>query len=280
MQQSLHQNFAANLMSLCARQGSIAGVCRDLGINRQQFNKYLTGGSLPNPQTLARICAHFGIEQRHLFDIPHGFRNHQPVKPSADRDRPRELTPSLLAGLNSLAEHGRQESLREGCYLIYYPWRRDPSMCTCSAMFVKRRDGMMLFTRLTKFRALGRKQRYFVKGRHDGVILNIGRTLYLVGRNSSGLKDVNLMVFGTSNALSAEFITGLALVTDAAGQPLALRVTAVYQGNWDCLRRAIAAIGILPADSPDVPPEVRDSITRPLGSTIPALVPFGLVDAL
>ena len=33
--------FAANLRTLCDQQGSIAGLCRKINVNRQQFNKYL-----------------------------------------------------------------------------------------------------------------------------------------------------------------------------------------------------------------------------------------------
>src|SRR5260221_599391 len=54
---TLKQNFATNLRLLCGRHRSVSEVCRRLAINRQQFNKYLAGPSLPSSATLVRICA-------------------------------------------------------------------------------------------------------------------------------------------------------------------------------------------------------------------------------
>lgn len=49
------------LRELCAKHGSIAAVCREIGINRQQFNRYLTGETRPSAYIMARIEDFFGI---------------------------------------------------------------------------------------------------------------------------------------------------------------------------------------------------------------------------
>ena len=64
---SLHSKFAANLRRKCANFGSIAEVCRGVGINRQQFNKYLAGNSIPNALTLRKICIFLDIQEQSLF---------------------------------------------------------------------------------------------------------------------------------------------------------------------------------------------------------------------
>ncbi len=53
--------FGKNLRELCLRHGSIAAVCRQMGVNRQQFNRYLTGETKPSAHTLIRIEEFFGI---------------------------------------------------------------------------------------------------------------------------------------------------------------------------------------------------------------------------
>ncbi|WP_321185920.1 helix-turn-helix domain-containing protein [Pseudooceanicola sediminis] len=60
--------FGANLRQLSARYPSIAGLCRDLGINRTQFNRYLSGESFPRPDVLHRICQFFGTDARILLE--------------------------------------------------------------------------------------------------------------------------------------------------------------------------------------------------------------------
>ena len=60
-------NFAANLKWLCGLRTSIAEVCRATGINRQQFNRYLAGTSVPSALIMRRICGHFGVPEELMF---------------------------------------------------------------------------------------------------------------------------------------------------------------------------------------------------------------------
>ena len=54
--------FGANLRHLSGRYPSIAGLCRELGINRTQYNRYLSGESFPRPDVLQRIVMGVGAE--------------------------------------------------------------------------------------------------------------------------------------------------------------------------------------------------------------------------
>jgi transcriptional regulator with XRE-family HTH domain len=46
---------------------SIAEFCRISSINRQQFNRYLSGQNLPKPRSLKKICATLGASKASLF---------------------------------------------------------------------------------------------------------------------------------------------------------------------------------------------------------------------
>ena len=59
-----------NLKFLCAEKPSVAAICRDIGINHQQFSKYLTGRSKPSAHNLRRIAQYFGLEDEDL-NAPH-----------------------------------------------------------------------------------------------------------------------------------------------------------------------------------------------------------------
>lgn len=67
-------NFSANLRFLCERHGSISAVCRKVNLNRQQFNKYLSGLHMPSPQNLRLIANFFGLSISILFSDPEEFR--------------------------------------------------------------------------------------------------------------------------------------------------------------------------------------------------------------
>src|SRR5271156_708971 len=61
------RNFSSNLRYICGLRGSISTICRAIGINRQQFNKYLSGTHLPAPANVKRIANHFGLTPDLLY---------------------------------------------------------------------------------------------------------------------------------------------------------------------------------------------------------------------
>jgi transcriptional regulator with XRE-family HTH domain len=56
-----------NLRQLCANVISISDLCRTIGVNRTQFNRYLTGVAFPRPDVLFRICSHFDVDANILL---------------------------------------------------------------------------------------------------------------------------------------------------------------------------------------------------------------------
>lgn len=64
----LRNMFGANLRVLARKYPSISELSRRLGINRTQFNRYLSGESFPRPDILDRICSFFGVDARILLE--------------------------------------------------------------------------------------------------------------------------------------------------------------------------------------------------------------------
>ena len=209
---SPHRNFADNLRSLCTRHGSIAAVCRALGMNRQQFNKYLSGSTLPNVATLEKICSFFQIKSESLFHDPAAFRN---ATPKNDADATELLGGLPLHGLGFAASafaRMQPTTLRNGCYHLYSVWSRDQAKCLREALFIQKKGGVTVFTRFTKYRLAGHRQRYFLSGRHDGIVLETERARFLLSLNRKGCGEISLISIGMENALSKDLLSGLALV--------------------------------------------------------------------
>ncbi|SFD78342.1 Cro/C1-type HTH DNA-binding domain-containing protein [Sulfitobacter brevis] len=64
----LRNMLGANLRRLATDYESVSLLSRDLGINRTQFNRYLSSESFPRPDVLARICAFFNVDARILLE--------------------------------------------------------------------------------------------------------------------------------------------------------------------------------------------------------------------
>ena len=102
--------FGANLRILSSRFPSIAGLCRELGINRTQYNRYLSGESFPRPDVLQRICAFFDTDARILLEpvaeltpIATDLLNHPAISSHLGRgatELPEEVLPNGLYRLS------------------------------------------------------------------------------------------------------------------------------------------------------------------------------------
>ncbi len=102
----LRNMFGSNLRSLSAGYASISDLARQLGINRTQFNRYLSGESFPRPDVLSRICAFFGVDARVLL---------QPVSEIGSSQDP-IANPFLRDFVGAAASNVSQEMLPSGFY--------------------------------------------------------------------------------------------------------------------------------------------------------------------
>ena len=64
----LRSMFGRNLRAMSQGYPSISELARQLGVNRTQFNRYLSGESFPRPDILDRICTFFGVDARILLE--------------------------------------------------------------------------------------------------------------------------------------------------------------------------------------------------------------------
>ena len=64
----LRSMFGANLRRMSQDYPSISELARQLGVNRTQFNRYLSGESFPRPDVLDRICNFFEVDARILLE--------------------------------------------------------------------------------------------------------------------------------------------------------------------------------------------------------------------
>lgn len=130
-------DLAQNLKYLCAEKPSVAMVCREIGINHQQFSKYLAGRSKPSAHNLRRIAQYFGINESDLAG-PHtqlaqirGQRTTSPV--TRQRDPLADAFPGDLKQLRPFL----------GAYQIYFRAPVMPNGYIVNTVFLDERDGIV-----------------------------------------------------------------------------------------------------------------------------------------
>lgn len=136
-----------NLRHIVASVGTSASICRELGLNQQQFSKYLNGVSRPSPHNLRRLARYFGLEDAD-FDLPHGVFTTQISLP-----KPTNLT--APGDSLKLAFPGNLKTLRGfvGSYRVYYTSPAVPGKVVASAIFLDEKDGLVHTRSIESLRA-------------------------------------------------------------------------------------------------------------------------------
>ncbi len=183
---SVRGNLAENLRRLCLARGSINSACRDMGLNRQQFERYLTMQSTPSLTTLKTLCRYFNVEEQELFADP----------PRIDLKTGNKSSARMLASCKETLEplfDLPAPSLNPG---IYYLWIAIPGMhdfLMCTAIFIKREGDMVTFRRMTGFATKEGSHWSHIVGNHKGVILERLNSFLLTGINQTGTKEPSLI---------------------------------------------------------------------------------------
>lgn len=109
-----HEIFATNLKLLCSQRRSVSQVCREIGLNRQQFSRYIAGDSLPSAHNLRRICQYFGVNEadfaQETIRLPDGQAGGSDSMPDPFSEIRNRYDPSELATLRNY----------EGRYYYYF----------------------------------------------------------------------------------------------------------------------------------------------------------------
>lgn len=181
---SLRLNMANNLRRLTSQIGSANFVCRELDINRQQFEKYLKGRSLPSASTLKKICSYFQISEEELFAA-----DAAELAGAAD-------TPAAVSSCEEALKPLFSEpppSIKPGIHFLWMTVPTQPKQVVCAPLFIDRSDDRVTFRRITGS-AEPRERLWFHRvGDHKGVIVERLNWLLLVAVNQRGNHEPSMV---------------------------------------------------------------------------------------
>jgi hypothetical protein len=135
-------NFTANLKLACSTRKSISELCRAIGVNRQQFNRYLNAGTQPSPHNRLRIAAAFGLDPVD-FDLPSTafWRRLNDQRHPLASDGP--LVDAFPGDVNALRPY-------LGFYQTWHTSLSWPGRIVCSCAHLREKGGQVLVTSLER----------------------------------------------------------------------------------------------------------------------------------
>ena len=240
-----------NLRYLCAEKPSTAAVCRDLGINQQQFSKYLSGKAKPSPHNLRRIAHYFGVEEVHILgplDVMKSAYEQQAA------GRSRKIEDPLVAGFP-----GNLERLRQylGAYQVFFKAPITPDGVVANAIFLDERNGEV-YSRLIEALPEGRSQRRRWT-RCDGKVSYQNGRIYVVDRERSQERALSLQILAQPPRQRDRFLFGTMcfLASLPNRTPHASKVVWRRFESYRSIRTLFESCGVYSQNSRKLDPKVR-----------------------
>ena len=236
---SIHATFAANLRGKCFEHGTIADICRGIGINRQQFNKYLAGTSIPNAVTLRKICGFLEIDEHTLFSAASG--------PQTGMQTNNYFTRQSPLGLYALSNKNLDLEIPDlpcGNYICYFPLQAVPGVLVRSLLVVYQNGRQKEFIRLTRFPATEGSSKLLMRGRHKGVVFASLNQIHLLGFNRYSPFQCSLMTLTTADTTSSGFFRGM-IMTHGMDGPLSTKLIVLATNSAASLKDTVGKLGII-----------------------------------
>jgi transcriptional regulator with XRE-family HTH domain len=270
---SIYRIFAANLRERCHALGTIAEACRGAGINRQQFNKYLSGASLPNSRTLKRICAYLQVSEESLFSSA-GLTPSAQTASSAtgmqwtvpastiplDTDGAVEEIVTLIA--KSLTR-SQQATIKPGNYYCYFPVQNVPGFVVRSLLQIWKSQHSTVFKRLTLFRSPENAAKILAVGRHRGLVVESAQNTYFLGLDARTKQDLSLIVTENQKIATSSVSRGLGIIRGGSSVFCCHVCLEHLSPTQASSRDVIAQLGILSATDPSLSPLISGLFNAP-----------------
>lgn len=253
-------NFAANLRFVCDRHGSISLVCRKISINRQQFNKYLSGRHRPSPANARLIANFFGLGPDIMFTDHDRFRALVEGNFFNALDKLREA-PQVIRFLDTATLSSK---VAEGDFVGIYDRYQYSSIYARqilkSALCVFRNGDILSHYYVERFPSYDnpRKAEYIFK--YHGFFFPIEGRIFTVDFESVQNNEMTFGIYSNVQRNSKRFLFGICsgIAATMFRQPYATRVVLHYRRPGLLTRQELMALTTLDAKDPSIPREALD----------------------
>lgn len=252
------ERFAANLRFLCERHSSITAVCRKIGLNRQQFNKYLSGVHLPSPGNIRRISQFFGLGPAVLFAETDEVRmlvdgNYFPV---LDRLRGSRQFDDFM---NAAVLGSKQETIDiTGIYDRYQYSSIYKGAIIRSLLCIYRNENLYQHCYVERFPSVDspRKTDYIFK--YHGFTFPLAGRIFFVDFESVQKNELTTSILMPVQRSKTRFMFGIAsgVAATMLREPYATRTALHYRRSGLIRKEDMVLATAIPPDDPSIPRDI------------------------
>jgi len=246
-----------NLQFLCAEKPSVAQVCREIGINHQQFSKYLNGKSRPSAHNLRRISKYFGLSDATLLGPHDALLNvyHRQTQSFAER-RSDPLATAFPGNLAALRPH-------LGAYQVHFTSTAAPGSIVVNAMFLDESPGMVRSRLIEALAgAPGQPRRWT---RCDGKVGYQNGRIFVLDNETTDTGSLTMSILVPPHRQNRQYLFGkmLFLASVPLRAPTSSDVVWKRVESYRTVRDVISSCGIFPRNSRRIDPVVQAHLSSP-----------------
>jgi len=265
--------LARNLRYLCAFYPSVSAVCRKTGLNRQQFNKYVTGKVQPSLSTLRRLADFFGLDVEEMyFDLSElrviieARKTPEPQSVAAIHNS--EGLSSVEREIGQAAidfSRSNASALRRYCgYYFRYHYAFDNSGRVIRSLFrIHEHDGVFITKLVERLHHSSNGSRRLTTLKYQGILMALSGCLFNVEYETIMRSCVGYAAFADIHRPGQRFIAGIqSSFSSSSGKPVSSRVVLERLSSVENLRRVFSTCGMFPHDTPEIDHDVIDLISN------------------
>ncbi len=254
-----NQNFAVNLRLVCDQYRSVAHVCRSLEMNRQQFNKYLSGKIYPSKHNLNRVCIFFRLSEEQLNLKPEEFSQVVAESYQSEVDPPVSMIEKVIGSLPDSVE---ALSRYEGYYYSHFHALGFPGQLVRSLVQIYRQKNRF-YTRNTehlwnKEKADSHRHRF----KYKGIALYLGDRIFITELEVLTKTAICHTILFPSYRNVVDTLSGITTGVGSINShmPKATRVEYQFLGKQVDVKEVLRGCGLFNIDSRLIDSEIRERI--------------------
>lgn len=258
--------FAKNLKALCNQHPSVASVCREIGINRQQFNKYLNGSIFPSNHNLERIFSFFEVSQGAMQLEPGEFIRSVLEKSNQLHNSLRAR--GIDAVVDSMPNLVEELDRYQGYYNSYFHALGYPGYIVKSLIRIFRYRDRFYTSSIEhlwdKSTNIGPRNRF----KYKGMMMYLGDRIFLTEYETLRKQVICHSIIYPNYRSNLDFLSGVTTGVGSlnAHEPKATRVEYQFLGKNMDVKKAINNCGLFVYDSESINDVIRSRIANDISS--------------
>ncbi|RQW61259.1 helix-turn-helix domain-containing protein [Vibrio viridaestus] len=259
-----------NLKLLCSYIGNVSECSRQIGINRQQFTKYLSGKSTPSVKNLRKICDFFGVDDDELTLPTETFRqlissraNIKKSRKALDNSPQGDRHAKLLEGMINQSEADLERYL--GDYFYYYMTPSYDGHISKGFARLYMKDGIGYSHFYERAKPEQAMQDYSEVGKFAGLVFVLGERIQIVDYGVHCQRALSHTILYGAAKGRYDLLSGITLGIQGRNSriPFSARIVFEKTSNQTSLRNKLNSIGLFPIDSGDISPAIVKRLKTP-----------------